>query len=210
MNINKYNSIVQNAFAQNMFLKIVLVVMVVGNLFLGTGLTMALNSSRTILLPPTIEKSFWVDKDTASKEYLEEMALFIAQLELNVTPASYAFQSKTLLNYIHPSAHGKMQSKILADGEQLKKDNASTWFVPQNLRTDVKNKVVSVTGEFITTIAEKQVVKMQKTYNAKFEISGGRLYLTRFEDASDTENNNTAVQLDNTKKPEDKPNSGGV
>jgi len=184
MNIRKYRSILANVFAENTFFKIAVVVSLSVNVLLAGGIIAALNSSRTILLPPEIDKSFWVERDQVSKEYLEQMALFISQLELNVTPASHGYQTRVLLNYIHPSYHGKMQSKFLADGEQLKKDNASTWFTPRMIQTDVKDKAVAITGEFMVTVAEKQVVKQNKTYLAKFDMNGSKLFLTKFEEVN--------------------------
>ncbi len=49
-----------------------------------------LTSVRTVVVPPAINKSFWVTSDKASSEYLEQMASFMAWLVLDVTPASIA------------------------------------------------------------------------------------------------------------------------
>jgi len=182
MNMHIYRSQLSNAFAHNTFLKITVVGLVLATLLLSMGLIAALNASRTILLPPEINKTFWIERDAVSREYLEGMALYITQLELNITPASHGYQTKVLLNYIHPNYHGKMQAKFLADGEQLRKDNASTWFSPRTIQTDAKEKRVAITGEFVVTIGEKQVVKQNKTYVSEFEMSGGRMFLTKFEE----------------------------
>jgi len=182
MDIKIYRSAMANAFAQNTFLKITVVSLSLVCVLLSIGMIAALNASRTILVPPEIDKTFWIERDTVSKEYLEQMALYITQLELNITPASHGYQTKVLMNYIHPSYHGKMQAKFLADGEQLRKDNASTWFTPRTIQTDVKGKKVAISGEFLVTIGEKQVVKQNKTYVSTFEMSGGKMFLTRFEE----------------------------
>src|SRR5688500_486280 len=64
---------------------------------------------RTIIVPPTIEKTFWVTNDRASKEYLEQMASFIAWLVLDVTPATIDWKKDILLNYVPPEQHGLMK-----------------------------------------------------------------------------------------------------
>lgn len=187
MDPKKYRSVLANAFAQNGFLKIVLTISAVVNVLLAIVLFSAVDSTRVVVVPPEIEKGFWVDKDKVSETYLEQMALFIAQLELNVTPASQGYQAKQLLKYVHPSLAGKMESAFLAEGEQLKKDNASTWFRPTLVRVDAKSKQVAITGDYAVTVAEKQVVNVSKTYVAEFEMSGNRLFLTRFGEANEAE-----------------------
>lgn len=187
MHIDAYSSRLANAFAQNSFYKIALVGSGAVNLILALVLISAVNSTRVVVVPPEIDKSFWVERDNVSKEYLEQMGLFITQLELNVTPSSQGYQSKQLLKYVHPSLTGEMESKFLADGEQLKKDNASTWFRPSLVRVDEKHKQVAITGEYAVTIAEKQVVKMSKTYLAEFEMTGNRLFLTKFLEVKDSD-----------------------
>jgi conjugal transfer pilus assembly protein TraE len=187
MNNDKYSSRLANAFAQNSFYKISLLGSGAVNILLALVLIGAINSTRVIIVPPEIEKSFWVESDNVSKEYLEQMGIYISQLELNVTPSSQGYQSKQLLKYVHPSITGAMETKFLAEGEQLKKDNASTWFRPSMVRVDAKRKQVAITGEYSVTVAEKQVVKMIKTYLAEFEMSGNRLFLTKFDEAKDSE-----------------------
>ena len=47
-----------------------------------------LGTVRTVVVPPSLNKTFWVTRDKASNEYLEQMGSFIAWLVLDVTPAS--------------------------------------------------------------------------------------------------------------------------
>ena len=50
-----------------------------------------LGTVRTVVVPPSLNKTFWVTRDKASNEYLEQMGSFIAWLVLDVTPASMIF-----------------------------------------------------------------------------------------------------------------------
>ena len=43
-------------------------------------------SERTVIVPPNIDRSFWVSKDKASREYLEQMAGYVTWLMLDVSP----------------------------------------------------------------------------------------------------------------------------
>ena len=37
-----------------------------------------LGTTRTVVVPPSLNKSFWVTRDRASSEYLEQMGAFLA------------------------------------------------------------------------------------------------------------------------------------
>ena len=78
-------------------------------LTLPTLAALALRASgreRVVLLPPAVHKSFWVEQDRVSPEYLEQMGYFLLQLILNVTPQSIDHQSRLLLQYAAPAAAG--------------------------------------------------------------------------------------------------------
>ena len=49
---------------------------------------------RVVVVPPSINKTFWVESERVSAEYLEQMAYFLLQLKLNVTPQSIDHQSR--------------------------------------------------------------------------------------------------------------------
>ncbi len=66
-----------------------------------------LGTVRTVVVPPSINKSFWVTRDKASGEYLEQMGAFIAWLVLDVTPASIDWKKDILLGYVEPDQHGE-------------------------------------------------------------------------------------------------------
>ena len=57
---------------------------------------------RIVIVPPNIHKTFWVESDRVSSEYLEQMGYFLLQLTLNVTPQSVDHQAKLLLPFSEP------------------------------------------------------------------------------------------------------------
>ncbi len=52
-------------------------------------------SDRTVIVPPNIDRTFWVTKEKASREYLEEMASYVAWLVLDVTPTTWSTGRRT-------------------------------------------------------------------------------------------------------------------
>ena len=74
---------------------------------------------RVVVVPPSISKTFWVESERVSAEYLEQMAYFLLQLTLNVTPQSIDHQSRVLLQYAAPASYGELRSVLATAAERL-------------------------------------------------------------------------------------------
>jgi type IV conjugative transfer system protein TraE len=105
-----------------------------------------LGTVRTVVVPPSINKSFWVSRDKASGEYLEQMGAFIAWLVLDVTPASIDWKKDILLGYVEPDQHGELKTRQELEAARLKRINASTFFMPQQLVPSEDTQTVVVRG----------------------------------------------------------------
>ncbi len=58
-------------------------------------------TEKTVIVPPTIERPFWVKGAETSAEYLEEMSRYLSTLVLNVTPKSIDANIDIFLRYVH-------------------------------------------------------------------------------------------------------------
>ena len=85
-----------------------------------------LGTQRTVVVPPAIDRSFWVARDSASSAYLEQMAAFVAWLVLDVTPSSIDWKKDVLLGYVEPDQHGALKTRQELEAARLKRINAST------------------------------------------------------------------------------------
>ena len=79
---------------------------------------------RIVLVPPSINKTFWVESERVSAEYLQQMAYFLMQLTLDVTPHSVDHQSGVLMQYAAPASYGELRATMAATAERLKRDGA--------------------------------------------------------------------------------------
>ncbi|HVK54964.1 MAG TPA: type IV conjugative transfer system protein TraE [Burkholderiales bacterium] len=137
---------------------------------------------RVILVPPTVSKSFWLDSEKVSGDYLDQMALFLAHLMLNVSPRSVDFQAKTLLQYASPEAYAELKTAMASTSERLKRDNAVTLFQPVTFTIDEPGMRVVINGVLATYIGDKRVTEASKVYLIEFRYSGGKLYLSGFKE----------------------------
>jgi conjugal transfer pilus assembly protein TraE len=93
MNKDRYDADVQMLIRQNRFLwftnaavlaALILVLLIAWN---GMG------ANRTIVVPPKIEKTFWITDNAAAGEYIDQMGQWVSYLTLDVTPDNVEYKS---------------------------------------------------------------------------------------------------------------------
>jgi len=143
-----------------------------------------LGTVRTVVVPPSINKSFWVSRDKASGEYLEQMGAFITWLVLDVTPASIDWKKDILLGYVEPDQHGELKTRQELEAARLKRINASTFFMPQQLVPSEDTQTVVVRGRLRTLVNGLETANDAKAYEVGFAYSGGRMHLKTFKEVN--------------------------
>jgi len=166
------------------FLVVLLLAAMVTNLILAVFVIRMSGHERIVIVPPVVHKTFWVEADRVSPEYLEQMGYFLMQLTLNVTPQSVDHQSKVLLTYAAPAAFGELRSALAATAERLKRDGAATVFSAQDITVDERTLKVGVRGQLTTYISDRRVSEVAKGYAIEFQYSAGRIYLKTFRETN--------------------------
>ncbi|WP_128002278.1 MULTISPECIES: type IV conjugative transfer system protein TraE [Piscinibacter] len=140
-------------------------------------------SDRTVIVPPNIDKTFWVTKEKASREYLEEMGGYVAWLMLDVTPTTIDWKKNLLLNWVAPDQHAAMKTKMDLEAERLRGNNASTFFLVQQLAADEAKQSVVITGRLRRQINGADVSDPEtRSYLAQFQYAGGRVHIQSFKE----------------------------
>ena len=139
---------------------------------------------RVILVPPTIHKTFWVEREHVSAEYLEQMGYFLIQLVLNVTPQSVDYQSKILLQYAAPAGYGELKTSMAVAGERLKRDGAATVFSARTLNVDQRALKVAVEGQLTTFVSDRRVSEVFKSYLIELQYTQGKIVIKSFKETN--------------------------
>ena len=137
------------------FLAVLLTGSIVANAMLALLIARFADRERVVLVPPTIHKTFWVNEERASGEYLEQMAYFLMQLTLNVTPQNVDYQARVLMQYAAPAAFGELRAAMLATGERLKRD--------ENLRY-IRKAWKKSSGYHIRSLAETTMFRLKTIF----------------------------------------------
>jgi len=153
-------------------------------LLLALGVIISiLGSERTILVPPSIDKTFWVTKDKASGEYLEQMAGYITWLMLDVSPGTVDWKREQLLKYVPPAQYQTVKTKMDLEADRLRRNNASTFFLIQQFTADEKAQAVLITGRLRRQINGSDVGEPEtRSYLAQFQYTGGRVHIQTFKE----------------------------
>jgi len=141
------------------------------------GVCILSKSARTILVPPHVTKTMWVEGGEVSKEYMEEMGLHMSKLLLDVSPTSFPYNHEILLKYATPEAHGVLKKQLIKDGEQYTKLQLSTHFKPSQITANTQTLEVEVKGTLTSYVAGKQVRDSQETLILKFIHRGSGILL---------------------------------
>ena len=138
-----------------------------------------LKNERTVLVPPHITKTLWVEGGRVSKEYLEEMGLYMAKLLLDLSPTSFAYNHETLLRYATPEAYGVLKKQLLEDGDYYTKLQLSTHFKPTEVKANPSKLSVEVKGSLTSYVAGKELRSSLESISLQFSLRGAGLLLER-------------------------------
>lgn len=185
MNYKKYIFDLTNATTEVRFLRLLLFISGVIILVGSVAIVKLIGAEKTILVPPEINRSFWVSGSAVSKEYLEEMAYWYAGLALNISPQIADYQTEMFLKFSAPAEEGRLRAAMGAKSEFLRKNNTATQFSTRTIASDEKAMKVALSGTLITWVADKKAGERNVTFMVGFKYLNGKLYVSDFKETSD-------------------------
>ena len=181
----KYISTSSNKSSEITFLRLAVGVLLLIILVEGMVLQKTLGMEKTVIVPPQIEKSFWVSGTEVSKSYLEQMAYWYAGLALNVTPSTGEYQKQQFLHYATPADTGRLAAEMAVRLDFLNKNNTATLFTAQTLNTDEKLMKVAIVGQLDTFVGDKRASARRTAFVVGFKYLNGRLYVSEFKETNE-------------------------
>lgn len=163
---------------RNIFLSIVFLLLLA---VLALSALLFTKTERVIVIPANLEKEFWVEGNTVSPTYLEQMGCFIGDLLLTRSPASADMQLTILMRQTAPAFVPILSKKLAAELTKLKKDNASYVFFRTKVIVDPQNQSVTLEGDRALLLGDKVLSNMRESYRLGFINFGGRLLINSIE-----------------------------
>ena len=161
---------------------------------------------QTVLVPPQIQRTISISNQDISREYLEEMGVFMTQQLLNTSPASIDGQYQVLLKYVDPRYYQALDKELNLTRRYVKRNNVATWFTPRRVTGYTHNNTVEIEGLFMVSQGEKVTQKFNRKLIVSFKNVDGKVALLSIKEevrkagkpkpaaASEPVTENTAVQ----------------
>ena len=137
---------------------------------------------KIIIVPPSIEKSFWVSANNVSPEYLSEMTLFFANLRLNLTTENADIQRETLLRYIDPAYYNRFKSVLVKEGDRLSDQHITMAFYPVNVKVNTNKFQAIIDGDLKSSVGDAPMPTKRISYLVTYRFDTGRLLIKSFDE----------------------------
>ena len=141
------------------------------------GVALLQKHEKTILVPVSFSKSFWVQGEEVSPEYLEEMGLYMAKLLLDLSPSTLAHNHKILLRYTTPEAYGTLKTQFIKEEKEYASLQLATHFKPSSVLAYPETLSVNVKGILTSYVAGKDIKTSSESLRLKFANRGSGLLL---------------------------------
>ncbi|HHV7523702.1 TPA: type IV conjugative transfer system protein TraE [Burkholderia orbicola] len=137
----------------------------------------------TKIVPPEVRRPYEIGSNYANREYLSDMATYVLDRVLTVTPASASYNNSVILRMTHPDGYGPLKTQLDAAALKIKKEQISTVWVGRNEQVNESQLSVKVSGTYKTYISDKPVGEKDKSYIVQFIVtSSGRLYVLKIDE----------------------------
>lgn len=183
MHLGQFSKDLERRTGIGIYAQIINVVLLLVVIAQAIALAKADRTHRETLIPPTINKTFWVEDDRVSPEYLQQMGQYLIQLALNRSPANAETQIKQLLQYVAPSSYGELEKQLLAEVSRQKEDRVSTIYYANNVSVSQDRQAVLFEGTLNTWIADKLIKQELKRYIIKFGYAG-KVYIQEIKEVT--------------------------
>ncbi|MDB2613573.1 type IV conjugative transfer system protein TraE [Chlamydiales bacterium] len=179
MNAELFQSNIRSLkFQRNVFLSLCLILSITTACLSVFSFT---KRERTLVVPPVIEKAFWVDSNRVSPEYLEQFGLFLAQQILSKSFSSAKTQMDTVMRYASPSFSGTLFNKLEQEILDLKEKKAAYSFFTSESYVDANKLELILVGDRHYFSDGHLISKEQDAYKFRFSFNGSMLFLEEIE-----------------------------
>ena len=137
---------------------------------------------KIVIVPPSIEKSFWVSAQNVSPEYLSEMTMFFANLRLNMTPDNAGMQREVLLRYTDPAYYNSLNSQLVKEADRLNDQHISMAFYSVNIKVNSKKLEAIIEGDLKASVGDAAIPTKRMRYLVGYRYDAGRLLIKSFEE----------------------------
>ncbi len=166
-----------NLMAENRLLKLVVLVIGMTVLYNTYMVRKAMNTQRTILVPPVINTEIEIQGDKASDSYIRHFIRYTLNLAFNYTPATARKQFEELLTFYAPVTYPRAKKLFYELNDSIETAQISNIFYIQKISLDRTKRQVEITGLKRQYVQDVKSDESYKTYLVDYVIENGRFMI---------------------------------
>jgi conjugal transfer pilus assembly protein TraE len=168
-----------NLSLENRILKLIVVVIGI-TVLINTVMTYrALNSHRTILVPPVINSRIEIAGDKASEEYIKSFTRYLCGLAFSYTSPTARGQFDELLTMYAPDAFPEAKRTFYSLADSIETAKNTNAFYIQGLKVDIDRHQIEVIGLKRQFVEDRMIDSGIKTYIIEYRIENGRFMINK-------------------------------
>jgi len=147
---------------------------------------LVLARQKTILhiVPPNLQQEYRISPNTASREYLSQMASFYTTTALTVNRDNAEWAAHAFLQYLSPEARGRMNTTLLAEAQYIKRTGLTQAFYPKTIDFFSPQRL-RVTGTLMQWLGGKVITEHDVSYALTLEVKNYAVTITDFAPTKD-------------------------
>lgn len=172
----KYFSLMKKLEDEVRWQAIVIIVLVLALVVEGILLFRAYMTKTVIVLPPRIDREFYVSGNVLSFSYLDQTAKYLADRILSVSPVNVDSSLASTYPFLttDPSQLKAIKDSFTAYANSIKQNDLWQAFYPLRTLLDERNQKVAVEGILKKTTGNVYVGEERKTIVFTYEVQNGR------------------------------------
>lgn len=183
MKLETYLQSASNKVAENRLLKFVVLIIGGAVLFNTVLLSRAMNTARTILIPPGINGKVEITGGRASEEYVKAMTRYVIALSGSYTPATARSQFGELLVLYSPEAYPEAKRVFYELADRIETAHVTqAYFIQQIAVGDSQIEVRGVRKQFIEA---SRLDEARMSYLIDYKIEDGKFTLLGFSEKTE-------------------------
>ena len=172
----RYFSLMKKLEEEVKWQAIVIVILAVGLIIEGILLFRAYMNKTVIVLPPRVEREFYVSGNAVSFSYLEQTAKYLADRILSVSPANVDNSLSSVYPFLttDPNQLKVIKESFASYANSIKQNDLWQAFYPLRVLLDSNRQQVAVEGILKKTTGNVYVGEEKRTIVFTFEVRDGR------------------------------------
>ncbi len=177
----KYFSDFERLVKEVRFQSIIIYALLFIVLLQGILLYRAATNKVVLVLPPKMDKEFWVSGETLSYAYIEQVAVYLADSLLSVAPPNVDKSLTRIMPFLttDPAQVKEIRDSFAAYAKAVKENDWWQSFYPMRVVVDEKNRRIDVYGVLRKMTGNIYVgQEANKVISFNYEVRSGRLIIT--------------------------------